>query len=48
MVHETIQSMKYSKNIGMLVKLDIVKAYDKLNWKYMRYVRALWFQKRMD
>ena len=36
MVHETIHSPKTTKNPGMLVKLDIGKAYDKESWKCIR------------
>ena len=33
LVHEVIQSLKKTKILGMMLKLDIAKAYDKLNWK---------------
>ena len=33
--HEGIYSLKITKKLGMLVKLDIDKAYDKLIWQYM-------------
>ena len=32
LVHETIHSLKNTKTLGMLPKLDLSKAYDKLNW----------------
>ena len=35
LVHETIQSLKVTKKSGMLIKLDIFKAYEKISWKYM-------------
>ena len=38
LVHEAIHSLKITKNTGMLVKLDIAKAYDKLSWQYMREI----------
>ena len=33
--HETIHSLKSSKKSGMLLKLDLSKAFDKLNWLFM-------------
>lgn len=36
LVHETLQSLKITKKPGMLIKLDIKKAYDKLSLQYMR------------
>ena len=35
MVHETIHSLKATRILGMLLKLDLSKAYDKLNWKFL-------------
>ena len=35
MVHETINSLKTTKTLGMLLKLDLSKAYDKLNWNFL-------------
>ena len=35
LVHETIHSLKQSKTPGMLLKLDLSKAYDKLNWNFL-------------
>lgn len=35
LVHEVIHSLKTSGFLGMLIKLDLSKAFDKLNWKYM-------------
>ena len=35
LVHETIHSLKVGKILGMLLKLDLSKAYDKLNWKFL-------------
>ena len=34
--HEVIHSLKVSKKIGMLLNLDISKAYDKLSWQFMK------------
>ena len=31
-----LHSLKRKKLPGMLVKLDIAKAYDKLNWQFIR------------
>ena len=36
LVHEILHSIKCKKLSGMLVKLDIAKAYDKLNWQFIR------------
>ena len=36
LVHELLRSLRSQKIPGMLVKLDIAKAYDKLNWHFMR------------
>ena len=35
LVHETIHSLKTTKALGMLLKLDLSKAYDKLNWQFL-------------
>ena len=35
LVHETIHSLKAMKTLGMLLKLDLSKAYDKLNWHFL-------------
>ena len=36
LVHEILHSIKIKKMSGMLVELDIAKAYDKLNWQFIR------------
>jgi hypothetical protein len=36
LAHEVIHSLQKTKTPGMLLKLDISKAFDKLNWDYMR------------
>ena len=35
LVHEVLHSLKTSRNPGMMIKLDIEKVYDKLNWEFM-------------
>ena len=35
LVHETIHSLKITKTLGILLKLDLSKAYDKLNWQVL-------------
>ena len=35
LVHETIHSLKATRTSGMLLKLDLSKAYDKLNWQFL-------------
>jgi len=34
--HEIIHSLKTTSNPGMLIKLDLSKSFDKINWQYMR------------
>ena len=34
LVHEIIHSLKSTRTPGMLLKLDLSKAYDKLNWQF--------------
>ena len=34
--HEILHSVKVKKILGMMVKLDIAKSYDKLSWQFMR------------
>lgn len=34
--HEVVHSLTNNKKSGMIVQLDIAKAYDKLNWTYIR------------
>lgn len=33
--HEVVHSLSSSKYLGMLIKLDLSKAYDHLNWNYI-------------
>ena len=35
LVHETIHLLKIKKVRGMFLKLDLSKAYDKINWKFL-------------
>ena len=35
LVHEAIHSLKQNKSAGMLLKLDLSKSYDKLNWDFL-------------
>ena len=35
MVQEAIHSLKCTRSLGMLIKLDISKAYDKISWEYL-------------
>ena len=34
-VHEVIHSLQNSRQLGMMIKLDIAKAFDKLSWKFI-------------
>ena len=36
--HEVVHSLTSKKKFGMIMQLDIAKAYDKLNWNYIRKV----------
>eukprot|EP00253_Pinus_taeda_P005332 PITA_05332 len=38
LTHETIHSLKTSKKPGMLLKLDLSKAFDSLSWNYMKKI----------
>lgn len=40
LTHEVIHSLKQTKNPGMLLKIDLSKAFDKLSWSYMRQILA--------
>ena len=33
--HELIHTLKLQKRGGMIIQLDLVKAYDKISWHYM-------------
>jgi hypothetical protein len=34
--HEDIHSLKVSKKAGMMMKLDMSKSYDRMNWDFLR------------
>lgn len=36
--HEVVHSLKRKKQVGKIIQLDLVKAYDKLSWSYIRAV----------
>ena len=38
LVHKVIHSLKSTRKLGKMIKLDIAKAYDELSWKYMKMI----------
>lgn len=36
LTHEIIHSLKQSKKLGMLLKIDLSKAFDSLSWMYIK------------
>ena len=36
LTHEVIHSLKISKKLGMLLKIDLSKAFDKISWNYIK------------
>ena len=36
--HEVVHSLKSNKQAEMIIQLDLAKAYDKLDWSYIREV----------
>ena len=36
--HEVVNSLSRNRKAGMIMQLDLAKAYDKLNWTYIRKV----------
>ena len=36
--HEVVHSLTSNRKVGMIMQLDLAKAYDKLNWTYIRKV----------
>jgi hypothetical protein len=47
LVHEVIHSLQKTKTPGMLLKLDLSKAFDKISWAYMRdLLLAFGFEER--
>lgn len=42
--HEVVHSLTRNRKVGMTMQLDIGKAYDKMNWTYIRKaLTAFWF-----
>ena len=42
--HEVLHSMEKSGNLGMALKLDISKAYDRINWTFLyKVMEKNWF-----
>ena len=35
-VHEVVHSLIGNRKVGMIMQLDLAKAYDKLSWTYIR------------
>lgn len=38
LTHEMIHSLKQMKMSGMLLKVELSKAYDKANWKFLKAI----------
>lgn len=36
--HEIFHSLKNLKKVRMIIQLDLSKAYDKVNWEYMKSI----------
>ena len=36
--HETIDALKNTKKVGILIKLDMLKAFDKTSWRYIHHM----------
>jgi len=36
LTHEIIHSLKQLKKVGMLLKIDLSKAFDNLSWNYIQ------------
>jgi len=36
--HEEIHSLKVTKKYGMMMKFDMSKAYDRINWNFLRNI----------
>jgi hypothetical protein len=36
--HETIHSLNISKKYGMIMKLDMSKSHDQMNWNFLRNI----------
>lgn len=45
LTQEMIHSLKKTKILGMLIKVDLAKAYDKVSWRFLKEVlKAFGFQ----
>ena len=45
LTHEMIHSLKHTKTLGMLIKVDLAKAYEKVNWRFLKeIVKAFGFK----
>ena len=42
LAHEIIHSLKHHKKAGMLLKIDLSKAFDKLSWIYIQKILSAW------
>ena len=40
LAHEAIHSLNHSKKAGMILKIDLSKAFDKLSWTYIQKMWA--------
>lgn len=36
--HEVVHSLKTNKQVGMIIQLDLAKAFDKLSWSHIRAI----------
>jgi len=36
--HETIHYLKSSGQLGMIIKVDLAKSYDRINWNFLREI----------
>jgi len=37
-VHEVMHSIKIHKHVALILKLDLVKAYDRVDWAFLRLI----------
>ena len=48
MVHEVIHSLEAGKREGLLLKLDLSKAYDRVDWAFLdKVLRAFGFDQKV-